>query len=369
MKLKFLDLSKFDKKTKLYIGIGVGSILLLFIILISLKIIVGSRINSNIFEVRIKNAAISYYKKYPEKLPKENGGKVTITIDELVNSKQIKSMDKLLKKGLTCNGEVNVSNNNGFYLYQPNIECSDKYKTNLLYKKILEDNPLVESGNGLYKMNDFYIYRGENLNNYVQFAGYNWQILRINNDNTIKLIYADDLKSSVWDNRYNTTEKKSVGKNDFTVSRIKNTLNDYFSSYLKLSNENKALIVPKRLCIGARNPKSKDLNDNVECSKTTEQPLPIGLLLPYEYAIASLEPTCKGIYDIQCVNYNFMVNYSDTWTITANSENTYEVYYLSGIAELKTASETYEPRFVINISSDALYSKGDGSYSNPYLIN
>ena len=371
MKLKLFDLSKFDKKTKMYIGIGAGSILLLFIILIVLKIAVGSRINSAVFESRIKNAAITYYKKYPDKLPKENGGKISISADELVNAGNLKSLDKLLDKGLTCTGSVNVSNNNGYYLYQPIVECSDDYKTNLLYKKILENNNVVESGNGLYKMDEDYVFRGEKVNNHVRFAGLDWVILRINNDNTIKLFYADDIEEAVWDNRYNTIEKKSVGKNDFNVSRIKDRLNNYFNGYydsVKLSDTDKALVVPKRLCIGARNPKSTILNDSVECSKTTEEALPFGLILPYEYAIASLEPTCKSIYDVQCINYNYLVSFSDIWTATANSENTYEVYSISGIAELFTASEKTEPRFVANISSDALYNSGDGSVSNPYII-
>ena len=119
----------------------------------------------------------------------------------------LKSLDKLLKKGLTCDGKVNINNNNGYYLYQPVIKCSDGYETNLLYKKIIDDNKTVTSGNGLYKMNDYYLFRGENLNNYVKFANKNWQIVRINNDNSLRLILIYNVESVVWDNRYNIEKK------------------------------------------------------------------------------------------------------------------------------------------------------------------
>ena len=371
MKLKFFDLSKFDKKTKMYIGIGAGSILLLFIILIVLKIAVGSRINSAVFESRIKNAAITYYKKYPDKLPKENGGKISISADELVNAGNLKSLDKLLDKGLTCTGNVNVSNNNGYYLYQPIVECSDDYKTNLLYKKILENNNIVESGNGLYKMNDFYIYRGENLNNHANFAGHKWLILRINNDNTIKIILDENIDTVVWDDRYNNQSEEFSGKNDYSISRINSLLDDYFNNKygdFKFSESNKSLIVPKSLCIGSVNENAATFDDTVVCSQTTNEVKPLGLLQVNEFLLASLEPTCKKITDIQCSNYNYLNNISNTWTLNANTKNTYEVYHISRRVISKRTDSYGKPNFVVNISSDALYNSGNGSISNPYII-
>lgn len=371
MNLKFFNFKNLDKKTKMYIGIGVGSILLLFIILIVLKIMIGNRINSRVFETRLKNSAIAYYKKYPDKLPKENGGKVSITIDELVNAGNLKSLNKLLDKGLTCSGNVNVSNNNGYYLYQPVIECSDDYKTSLLYKTILDDNSIVESGNGLYKMNDFYIFRGENLNNYVKFAGHNWLIVRINNDNTIRLVLNENIDSIVWDDRYNNEKEEFSGKNDYAISRIETLLNNYFNNKnndYKFSEENKSLIVPKNLCIGSRNENSTSMDDSIECSKTTSNVEPIGLLQANEFVLASIEPTCKNLLDIQCTNYNYLASVSNAWTLTANTKNTYEVYKISRRIISSRTDNYGQPRFVINISADALYSSGNGTQTNPYII-
>ena len=172
--LKKLNFKDLDKKTKLYLGIAIGMILFIIFLLIILKLTVKRTIGSKQFEARVKNATQEYYKKYPDKLPDSNNSRITISIDELVNEGFLKNPEKLLKKGLTCKGKVSVSNNNGFYIYQPIIECSDDYKTKLLYQKILEDNPIKTSGNGLYQVNDYYLFRGELVNNFVSFADKKW---------------------------------------------------------------------------------------------------------------------------------------------------------------------------------------------------
>lgn len=360
-------LKSLDKKTLMYLGVGVGSIVLLILFLLILKIIVGSRVNSKQFESRLKNAAVSYYEKYPDKLPQTSGNKVSISIDDLVKSGNLKSLDKLLDKGLTCEGNVNVSNNNGYYLYQPVIKCSDNYETNLLYQKILKDNPVVTSGNGIYKVDDYHLFRGENLNNYVKFSNMNFQILRINSDNTVRMILIDNINTTSWDDRYNVQKQDYVGKNDYSISRIKDVLNDYFKDKGTFTNEAKALIVPQSLCVGARNENATINNGSIECAKKYDNQ-PLGLLQVNEYMLASIEPTCKYIYDSQCTNYNYLANINNLWTITPNSANTYQVYKIAGYVYSNNASVNAQPKFVITISSDALFDSGSGTEENPYII-
>jgi hypothetical protein len=364
--LKIFSLKKLDKKTKIYLIIGLGIILLLILFLVILKLMVGSTINSKTFEGRLKDAAVDYYNKYPDKLPTISGEKVSVTIDELVNSKTLKNPNKLLDKGLTCSGKVDVSNNNGYYLYQPIIECSDEYKTNLLYKKILNDNPTVTKGNGLYKVNDYYLFRGENLNNFASFAGKKWYILRINEDNTIRMIMINNFNQEVvWDNRYNSSINNNYGKNDFMISRIKDSLEFYYNDMFT-SNE-KALIVPKELCIGARSKNATSMDGSIECSRKTEK-LPLGLLQVNEYPIASIDPECTSIYNLQCTNYNYLISLSSFWTLNATTENTYSAYMISAIPTVNNTNERSQARLVVNISADALYSDGDGTSNNPYII-
>lgn len=364
---KKFNLKNLDKKTLIYLGIGFGMILLLIIILVILKATISKRIGSKQYETKVKEAAISYYKKYPDKLPQNNGMSITVSIDELVNENLIKSQDKLLNKGLSCSGNVNVSNNNGYYLYQPIIECSDDYKTSLLYTKILENNPIKARGNGLYKINDYYLFRGEEVNNYASFADKKWYILRINEDNTIKMVLIDDLKyKDVWDDRYNSSIEKYYGKNDFSISRIRDDLEYYYNDIFE--EDDKALIVPKELCVGARSIDAESIDGSIECSKKTDKS-PLGLLQTNELVIASIDPECKGIYDLQCTNYNYLTSLSDSWTLNAVAENSYQVYKLSRTIPYRVnANQKSQPRIVLNISANALYKSGTGTSEDPYII-
>ena len=358
-----------DRKIIIYFGIAIGIIILLLVILLILKMSVGSRVNSKVFESRVKEATKAYYKDNKKELPKNNGERKTITIDELVNEGYLKDPDKLLKKNITCEGNVSVANNNGYYLYQPVIECSDGYTTKLLYKKVLKDNPVTHSGNGLYKINNYYLFRGEGIHNYVKFAGMNWRILRINNDNTIRLILVENLESISWDDRYNVDRDDNVGKNDYQLSRIKKKLEKMFNNTDKkmFTSEDKALIVPTELCIGARKQDSIIMDGSIECSRKTEK-LPLGLLQANEYTIVSLDEGCKKLDDPQCINYNYLGYLNAFWTLTADADSTYFVYRVNGTVDTVTANSYTQPRLVINLSSDALSSEGNGTSDNPYVV-
>ena len=37
-----------------------------------------------------------------------------------------------------------------------------------------------------------YYYRGDVKNNWVSFAGFLWQVIRVNGDNSVRLIYSDN---------------------------------------------------------------------------------------------------------------------------------------------------------------------------------
>ena len=71
------------------------------------------------------------------------------------------------------------------------------------------------SDKGLYKsiddFGDTYYYRGKVTNNNVYFAGFYWQIIRINGDGSIRLLYNGTEKNAEG-------ESKSIGKSQFNYS-------------------------------------------------------------------------------------------------------------------------------------------------------
>lgn len=359
-----IKLKNMDRRTIVYLGIGLGSIIFIILLLIILKLAVGSKITTTRYEERLKNSAISYYKDHAKKLPVKDGTSSKISIEALEKKGYIKKQKGLIKKGVTCEGFVKVDKNNGLYLYQPNIKCSDGYETKLLYKQVLKNNPVSTKGEGLYQINDSYVFRGENLNNYVTFANLKWRIVRINKDNTIKLIILNSPITSVWDDRYNSVEKDNVGKNNFSVSRIKEELTTTFNDEDYFSKNSKAYIVPSNFCSASRN-NIGAIDGSIECVTTTEK-MPLGLLAAYEFALASIDSGCNAIGKEECTNYNYLSRLTNYWTITPYSGSTYQAYTLRG-----TVKKTYLSSrlgIVINLSSNTLLSSGTGTKQDPYII-
>ena len=74
-----------------------------------------------------------------------------------------------------------------------------------------------KSDKGLYAMNDAdgtsYYYRGSVRNNYVQFAGFYWRIIRINGDGSIRLLYAGTTKDAAGTNAQIGTRQFNSQKN------------------------------------------------------------------------------------------------------------------------------------------------------------
>ena len=56
------------------------------------------------------------------------------------------------------------------------------------------------------------------------------------------------------------------------------------------------------------------------------------------------------------------------WTLTADSKNTYKVYFIRNSADIATASSSAYVRPVLHLAKDAIYVSGDGTKENPYIV-
>ncbi|MFV0250152.1 MAG: hypothetical protein ACK5HP_03875 [Bacilli bacterium] len=364
-----MDLKKINKKLYLYTGIGIGIVILLFLILFIVKLVIGNKVDFSGYELKMKNAAINYYKDNSESLPTNDGGKITVNISELVEKELLDLPSEILKdETAICTGEVIISNNNGYYLYTPNLDCSETYKTTFLYNQILQTEEIVSSSDGLYNMFNAYIYRGEKVNNYVKFANKTWRILRINGDNTIRLIEVDKRDTITWDDRYNSDSKTSDGINDFTISRIKDSLDEIYNNNNEFSDIDRSKIVSQNLCIGARNTEETSIDGSVECSKTMNNE-PLGLLQVNEYLLGSIDSKCTNTSSSECINYNYLALFERSfWTQTADTYRSFRVYKITDSTIVTKASGESSIKLVINLSSNTIYSSGDGTLNKPYTI-
>lgn len=201
-------IKKMNKKSK---SIFAGLIIIpLFIILILFIVRSCSKTTTSYskYENEMKKAAEKYFNN-KNLLPKTEGGKVSVSLDELVSEEYIKSSDVRLKDD-GCTGSVNVQNNGGYYLYIPDLEC-DNYKTVHLIDMLLKD--VVTEKSGLYATADGYVYKGAKVNNYLKFFDKLYLIISIDNDGILKLVKVESEKDkSIWDRKFNTKKINRLAK-------------------------------------------------------------------------------------------------------------------------------------------------------------
>ena len=168
--------------------------------------------------------------------------------------------------------------------------------------------------------------------------------------------------------KYNEKIKKAYGENKYADSKmLKNLINDY-NNEKRIKKESKKYIVAKDICVDGISTKITSLKLS-KCKNVLSDQV-IGIISVYDYANASLDPDCDNLYSRSCRNYNYMREFLyDSWTYSAVSDDTYNVYYLNqGIPEYKRANLFMKYYIVINISGDITEYTGDGSLENPYVI-
>ncbi len=358
--------NKFFKGNKniAFIVLAVGGIVIFIILIIIVANIFSGGIKDySGLEKELVNATEKYYKDNSNLLPKEDNNVVSVNDSTLVEGKYIKDLSKLYKKD-TCTAKVEVIKSGEEYLYNPILTC-ENYKPKTLVDELTSH--VVASDSGLYYQNNEYVFKGEYINNYVKFDDKLWRIVKID-DNGIKmyLVY-EDLDEYTWDDRYNLEKQSDYGKNVYDTSRVKVYLEDAYNNNKYVSNKFKKYLVNANWCVDSIKENTPISNINL-CSKTAKGF--IGLLGVDDYAKASLETTCKNFDDVQCVNYNYMIelNYTN-WTLNAYSGDTYSVYAVdSNGVDIYRASSERRIRPTVYLNSHVLLSSGDGSENNPYII-
>lgn len=355
------------KKIVLYVLIALVALILIIALI---PLFTGSKLTYEELENKIKEASIKYYQTNERLLPSD-GNIVKLSYNTLENEKLVKPIDKYLK-GSSCSAEVIVKNTKGIYSYTPYLNCGNDYKTKELHKQVLEDNPVVTSKDGLYSVSSKYIFRGEEVNNYVEFAGKIWRIISIDSDNTIKLIENNSEEFVVYDDRYNSKEKYNFGKNDYNLSRIKDNLKKLYDNSEFLSDDDKSKLTSKPFCLDAKNKDANLTTNLIPCNSTLENEF-IGLLTVDEYIYISLDEKCKGTSNEECQNYNYLANNESNdswWTITPNKDNTHQVFYIRnfGTVDISNCSNTFALRPVVNLDSNVIFASGKGTSEEPYKI-
>ncbi len=288
----------------------------------------------------------------------------------------------------------------------------------------------VTTGSGIYKAEDdqgtSYYFRGDRneLNNNVEFAGKEWKIVRINGDGTIRLILNDKIESNSKFNDYVANQEIHAGKytgytydntNSCTKnnpceviyksgefsnenfggqdSNIKTALETWYSNNLNSVNDQIAqgyfcndtsygsgnegattsgylyygaydrVVTKKEPSLECPDPKDKNgsLRDYGGIYKTK-----IGLITADELNMAGLSR-----YEPYADETNYLYHNYWWWSLSPSFSSDNAYVFEGGTGNILD-SYTSLPRAVvpvINLSTSALITTGDGSEQNPLVVN
>lgn len=360
-------LKQIDKKFYIIMGAILGVLVLIIVVVAIVRFFSGPGNNYSKLEKKLVSATEDYLEDNPKQIPEE-GTSVVIDSATLITAGNLKELSKYVED--SCSATVKVMNNGGVSLYLPDLVCSN-YQTLHLSTKVIDDNLVVDSEkeyeSGLYQVDDEFIFKGKNVNNYVSFGGLTWRIMKVDANGDLRLIKANSEKSKkMWDNKYNVDEKKTYGINDYENSLLAETL---YQSYLNVNKNNKAHLIPHTVCVGKRSSKDKAISYDIDCAETLEGQY-ISVINTLDFPMASLDKNCTSVGAGACINYNYLYNMlSTTWTSIGLADNSYEVYNLSGgYSSTLKAKNNVNYNWVIYVSGQELYTSGDGSLNDPYII-
>ena len=276
----------------------------------------------------------------------------------------------------------------------------------------IKSNENDKSDKGLYSINDdygtSYYYRGAVANNNVVFNNMNWKILRINRDNSIRLILSNDIGKYGFNSNYNApayggymygadisnyansikNEVNSTAKETLDNWYIKyfsgNNINKYiadagfcndrsivsgdgfstnkqtnFSAYNRNLNNTATLICPQ-----ADNDLFTTVNSSIGNKALT---YPIGLITADELLLAGANRSK--------INRQFFLAYETYWTISPSYYNkTYScvtnLHYITDgyIHNSHCVDSTYYLKPVISLKPDVKISGGIGTINEPFVV-
>ena len=374
----FKNLDEKSKRMLLLLAGVVG----FFIFIILIVWIVGLFRNSSLtyteMEEKMVSAAKEYYSSSDNLLPINDGESYEINASTLAELEYIKPLIEYQKdESVACSGKVTVTKNGEYYSYAPYLNCGDKYTTQFLYEKLI--NQVVSKDDGLYKTTEqfeddgkktAYIYKGDYANNYLKIDESLWRIVKI--DSNFNLVITEENYNieigynDAWDNRYNSELNERVGINDYYKSIIRTKIIEYYNTLPEILKEK---TVSRNLCVGTRSLNDTNKDGSVECSKILENQY-VGLLNTHDYMNASLDVNCKTIKDKACSNYNYLTSYERSfWLLNPNKENIGKGYkYSAGAIIDSKLSSSSRGRVVVGITKDSIYVSGTGTYNDPYIV-
>lgn len=218
-----------------------------------------------------------------------------------------------------------------------------------------------------------YYYRGNVLDNYINYEGMCFRIVRILGDGNIKLVLADE--NNECNSKLITNTSSLIGgyTNEFNYTNIETNLNKWLNGETITTDNTNTTYTPKRNLNSVNNIVEtewcKDTKDGetitLECKNVNIVTSKIGALTLDEmiYAGSSIEETNYSHY----LKHNAESEYI-TYTNKLTEEKVKSIYVTkNGGIEIEDEKMVgIRPSIVID--KEVLYASGDGTIDNPYVI-
>ena len=233
---------------------------------------------------------------------------------------------------------------------------------------ILNNVDIVTSGDGLYKdeyEDGKYTYKGANPNNYVTFnnetAG--WRIISINSDGTIKIMKDGNIGNIAWDTANSSNWATPTSLNTYLNGTYYSSLNSTAQSQITTGNFN----------IGEVNNRETNLSNIISSEQSSKWNGKVGLPTASEYirSNSNQRDCAKMDFGNSCASTTWMMPNTDAWWWTLTPQSSYKVYAVVMNATFYNQYSnhtTYSVRPALYLSSSVQITGGDGSQSNPYII-
>ncbi len=209
---------------------------------------------------------------------------------------------------------------------------TDNGKKALSLVNNLIKNEVVTSGEGLYQDGNKYIYKGEEVNNYVIYSNMLFRIIKINSDRSIEVISEDPINYL----------KISEEIKNFKDSDINRYLNDYYYNQI----DNKKLI-KSTICLDT----IKDINE-ITCND--KYYANVKLLNISDYLNSKIN------------NKSFLIKDGNTWLYNTSEEKAWLMN--NSNLSLDDPDNLYAIRPVLTLTNVVSYTSGDGTKEKPYFI-
>lgn len=228
-----------------------------------------------------------------------------------------------------------------FYYYSKQ-SMNKKIEEKTLNGLIIQNNQTTTEKDGLHQDDNGYYFKGNVSNNYVLFGNRLFQVIRINSDNSVKVVSQDIISSFMWG------EDSSYHKSNI-YNWLEKSQEDYSGVYYDTIPNLKEFLVKTTY--------TEDMIDKEEIKSSKEE---------YQDYI-----TLLGIHDYVLSNgKSGYLNNGKMFYLLGNNSLHENIYVEEdGSIQFCDSLEGYGIRPVFTFKSNIPISGGDGSIGNPYIIN